>query len=408
MSFISDLSRQSKSFKVESKEQLLSPDFSNKKESLQNNQSINSDNKSEEELQQDKCFNYKLLVKDLLSMGFQLEMIEKCFLYYKINNIMQAVTLITKENDVWQHKFYHKPNELICDICNENSDHLDYKTQNYLERISNESNRLSQIVKEKIMRYSLGPLKTHNFLNFHNFDNHSQHVFEAESELNLNKIKSESYTDTNKKRILYSSMKEPKPSDSIDDPFSKQIIEEDLDYTPNPDESEEKHFHSEFKKTLSEDIRLKENTDPHKCNICYTEHLKLDQLFSLSCKHTFCIYCWQDYLENKINNGDVEEITCMQSGCGQLLNEEDLFIFINTELQEKYNKFKLNKMVIKSENMKFCPYPNCGGYAHREPINDTSEIVKTNQYVICNINKHKFCFICQKMYHGSEKCENVI
>jgi len=64
-------------------------------------------------------------IDNLIIMGFDLEMIEMCFCYFKIDTLDRAIELMTKENDIWQHN-YIKSEKNECIICNEYSSHIDY------------------------------------------------------------------------------------------------------------------------------------------------------------------------------------------------------------------------------------------------------------------------------------------
>lgn len=65
----------------------------------------------------------KELRLQLLDMGFNLSIINMVFCFYTINNIDDAITYMTKTNDVWQHHYTNVDDK--CIICGENSPHLD-------------------------------------------------------------------------------------------------------------------------------------------------------------------------------------------------------------------------------------------------------------------------------------------
>ena len=46
------------------------------------------------------------------------------------------------------------------------------------------------------------------------------------------------------------------------------------------------------------------------CEVCYCEY-NADDLFSLKCKHTFCVNCQADHLRTKITNGQAMKLPCM-------------------------------------------------------------------------------------------------
>jgi hypothetical protein len=92
----------------------------------------------------------------------------------------------------------------------------------------------------------------------------------------------------------------------------------------------------------------------------------------------------------------------MMKDCREALNEEIIKSLLknNQLLFNKYEKFKINRLVLSNQNtMKFCPEINCGSFAVRENIN-------TN-FVKC-MNGHQFCFDCAKKWHTKRRCEEVL
>lgn len=71
--------------------------------------------------------NQKEIIQNLILMGFNIEMIDMCFCFFEINSIEQAVQLMSKENEIWQHDYVKSENNL-CIVCNEYSDHKNYIT----------------------------------------------------------------------------------------------------------------------------------------------------------------------------------------------------------------------------------------------------------------------------------------
>ena len=120
----------------------------------------------------------------------------------------------------------------------------------------------------------------------------------------------------------------------------------------------------------------------------------------LPCKHYFCIDCWKEYLKEKINNANVYKLTCMQSKCNHILEEKFIKTILDKDeaLQEKYDKFlKRKKLMDSNKKIKFCPFPDCDGYAEK----------KFKKYVKCN-NGHEFCFECGAAPHGLKPCSKII
>ena len=139
------------------------------------------------------------------------------------------------------------------------------------------------------------------------------------------------------------------------------------------------------------------------CGICgeeieYSDRKKVMQ----PCKHYFCIDCWYEYLKEKINNANVFKINCMMHECAFSLSEHFVKSIIaqNTNLLQKYDKFLTRKKLMESnKKIKFCPFPDCDGYAEKKNRKET--------IVICNFG-HEFCFNCGNKPHPNKKCSEII
>lgn len=138
------------------------------------------------------------------------------------------------------------------------------------------------------------------------------------------------------------------------------------------------------------------------CKVCESD-LEVDdfKIGKLRCNHFFCRDCWFDYLKNKINNGKTFKITCMQAKCTTEIKEDFVRKIIQKDqaLLEKYERFaKNNKLLMDSKNTKFCPFPDCDGYAVKSSL---------SKYVKCT-NGHEFCFNCSQKPHGWKACSTMI
>lgn len=137
------------------------------------------------------------------------------------------------------------------------------------------------------------------------------------------------------------------------------------------------------------------------CEICEEEisYFELRKI-KTSCNHKFCSDCWKEYLKEKINVGKVYKIKCMNHNCNHVLEEKFIKSIIGTdeELLKKYEKFLEQKKLLNSKKkIKFCPFPDCDGYAEK----------KGSKYVECNFG-HKFCFVCGQKPHGWKGCSTMI
>ena len=137
------------------------------------------------------------------------------------------------------------------------------------------------------------------------------------------------------------------------------------------------------------------------CGVCSDDISEKDKIkVRIPCKHYFCLDCWSEYLKEKINNANVYKISCMEHKCGYILEEKFVKSIIGSDstLVEKYDKFLSRKKLMDSnKKIKFCPIPDCDGYAEK----------KKSKYVKCNFG-HEFCFECGQQPHGKKKCAKVI
>ena len=119
--------------------------------------------------------------------------------------------------------------------------------------------------------------------------------------------------------------------------------------------------------------------------------IKLDK-----CGDEYCINCWYNYIQSKIEEGYVN-IKCMNFDCQEILNKEFIMKIIkdNDKLIKKYDKFSKKLEILNNPNKKFCPYKNCDSYGEK---------IGKDKYIKCK-NGHKFCFICLKEWHGNKPCE---
>ena len=149
------------------------------------------------------------------------------------------------------------------------------------------------------------------------------------------------------------------------------------------------------------DYKSKSYLSKYYCGVCGDEIDYKDRTkVKLPCDHMFCKDCWFEYLKEKVNNANVYKITCMDHKCGYILQEKFVKDMLGNDeiLQQKYDKFLNRKKLMDSnKKIKFCPVPDCDGYAEK----------KKSKYVTCNYG-HEFCFECGNKPHGKTKCSVII
>ncbi|KAL6707097.1 hypothetical protein ACN47E_004849 [Coniothyrium glycines] len=124
-----------------------------------------------------------------------------------------------------------------------------------------------------------------------------------------------------------------------------------------------------FSRRMKKELFDKETFDcevclePKKGSVCY----RMER-----CSHVFCIGCLQDYYNNCIKEGDVNNVKCMSTDCGQrgnngkkkdrLLSPKELLqIPISREQVERYAMIKRKKKIESDPSIIFCPRSWCQG-----------------------------------------------
>jgi len=124
----------------------------------------------------------------------------------------------------------------------------------------------------------------------------------------------------------------------------------------------------------------------------------MDNSFEASCSHRFCFECWNQYLTNKIQQGESGGICCASYKCNANLDQHIIKRLISDDLYQKYFNYLTQSFVDQNEKLKWCPAPNCGNVI-------TADMLK-GQIVACSCG-FRFCFRCQQESHFPATCEQV-
>ena len=302
----------------------------------------------------------------LESMGFPKELINRIYSVMHPANLEEALDYLNKnDRDKFTHS-YIANNLNVCSICGyKRSDHA-----------------LDDILQ--------------------NMDNIEE---EKEEEKKEEEKKEEEKKEEEKKEEPKIEIKDnidvDEDSFNISDDIIEQTEKDNLRYS---DDNEINNLLLKYKNRFNNKYYLDtldiKNNDNNECRVC-GDNVPSGDLYKirLPCKHIFCVDCWKEYLKEKINNANVYKIKCMEHKCGQILQENFIKKILDkdTALLEKYDKFlKRQKILDSSKNIKFCPIPDCDGYAEK----------KFSKNVKCN-NGHEFCFECLAAPHCCG-CSKVI
>ncbi len=162
------------------------------------------------------------------------------------------------------------------------------------------------------------------------------------------------------------------------------------------------------------------------CSICMDDDLKsISEL--LICKHSFCLSCLREYLNEKIQNLQVFNIHCPHFDCKELFTEKAIKHILCKETYKKYQEaIKLKK----TSNQTICSKPGCVRIIVPRAHSKTSTC--TCGAKICNICYHidhegqscleaidskfeiysqendiRFCAVCKTLFRREEGCLHV-
>ena len=131
------------------------------------------------------------------------------------------------------------------------------------------------------------------------------------------------------------------------------------------------------------------------------------------CKHKFCYDCFQNYLDNLINQNDIETIPCPEKNCNNKNLSVEFFSQYITEAQLiKYQNFKTENEIAQDRLKIFCPL--CNSYAKIDnPDNcNPNNILYKKSKLKCQ-KGHEFCSCGRpehegECYHEGEEFKNLI
>ena len=125
----------------------------------------------------------------------------------------------------------------------------------------------------------------------------------------------------------------------------------------------------EYSKRMKRELFDKETFE---CEVCL-EPKKGSACYRMErCSHVFCVTCLQDYYNNCITEGAVNNVKCMSTDCGKptiggrrkerLLSPKELLqIPLPREQVERYVNIKRKKKMESDPNIMFCPRSWCQG-----------------------------------------------
>ncbi|KAL4216921.1 Ankyrin repeat and IBR domain-containing protein 1 [Mactra antiquata] len=153
------------------------------------------------------------------------------------------------------------------------------------------------------------------------------------------------------------------------------------------------------------------------CEICTQPYQMNETPVHMNC-HQFCRDCWEGYLNVKIQEGGVHDITCPGFDCNILVPVEIIENVVSRDMARRYLQFDIKAFVDSNPNIKWCPFPGCGravrlpeviegGGASGVTSPRHSRIPSdTSRAVDCGIG-HYFCWECVGEAHEPCSCESL-
>jgi len=112
-----------------------------------------------------------------------------------------------------------------------------------------------------------------------------------------------------------------------------------------------------------------------------------------NCQHPFCKDCLKGYLEEKIQNGLVLDISCPDQNCDKGMGYYDVKLLVDEENFRKYEEFCFVAALKTDPNIKWCTNPKgCQNAVIFDPLSRENKI-------ICTECKYEFCVLCAESWH---------
>ncbi|XP_017875605.1 E3 ubiquitin-protein ligase RNF14-like [Ceratina calcarata] len=160
-------------------------------------------------------------------------------------------------------------------------------------------------------------------------------------------------------------------------PIGRNPIQALIDYN-------EKRNQIEFKKNF------------YTCRICFLDKIGEHCTQFLPCGHVFCKDCVTGYLEVRIKDGNVQNISCPEEKCTSETTPAQIKDLVSSELFAKYDSILLSATLDTMGDIVYCPRRSCQYPVSREP---------NEQMANCPICQYAFCVYCKSVYHGIEPCK---
>ena len=120
------------------------------------------------------------------------------------------------------------------------------------------------------------------------------------------------------------------------------------------------------------------NTSMQACRVCFNEKLGKECKRLMICTHIYCQDCISQYIDAKIDAGDIMNIVCLDPECNQSIAQKDIRDILmtfktssssitsntsTTETSDRYTRYEsllLQRALDNMSDITYCPLPTCG------------------------------------------------
>eukprot|EP00121_Abeoforma_whisleri_P016220 Awhi_evm1s14892 len=147
--------------------------------------------------------------------------------------------------------------------------------------------------------------------------------------------------------------------------------------------------------------KASKDLDELECSICCSPiDPKANKTYAMACDHTFCVDCWNGYLEAKImEEGKSQGIECPDGTCHIHVDELTITRLLQTDkVKKKYELLAAKHFVSGNKRIRWCPAANCD--------NAIEVALVEARPVTCSCG-HIYCFGCGLENHEPLTCSLI-
>lgn len=136
------------------------------------------------------------------------------------------------------------------------------------------------------------------------------------------------------------------------------------------------------------------------CRICF-EDRSPSLMFSMGCDHFYCTECWLHFLQGKIDDGDVLNLTCMDANCPLPITDDICKKILPSDVFETYQTRVIHKLIDSHPRYRLCQGKDCP-YVLMIPQGIGPVALQ------CKCGTKKVCSYCKKESHSPCNCQHVL